>query len=369
MNIAFRVDASLQIGSGHVMRCLTLAHALYGRGFNIHFLCREHPGHLIGLIRSKGYEVHILPTDADVVDVKGTAHAGWLGTSQDVDARFSVQILAHLQPVWLIVDHYALDYVWENQVQEFCQYSMVIDDLADRKHVCHMLVDQNWHGTSGKSRYKCLVDHGVKQLLGPQYALLAPEYREERLKLKERSGVVRQILVFMGGTDPDDTIKLILKDLFLLDLADIKIKVVTGINYPYYEKLAADFSAMDNLEIMQSMPTLATLMRESDLMIGAGGSTNWERMCMGLPSVILSVADNQVKICELLSQDGYITYLGKSDEVDSGVISNAVSCLINRSDFLREQSIKMMTMVDGLGVERVFAEIFGGDRNGIASLN
>jgi len=365
MKVAFRVDASLQIGSGHVVRCLTLANALREKGCKCCFLCREHPGHLVGLIRSHGHEVYMLPEVGDAIEEHKTAHSAWLGTTQKLDAESSGEFLEKWRPVWLIVDHYALDCAWERQVRRFCQNLLVIDDLADRKHICDMLLDQNWHGADNGFRYKSLLDCGVRQLLGPQYALLTPEYREARLRLEARNGIVMEILVFMGGSDINNTTKLILESLFLIDLSDIKIKVVTGINYPHYEELIADFGGRKNLEILRSVPTLATMMRESDLVIGAGGSTNWERMCLGVPSIVLSVAQNQVEICKLLSRDGYINYLGRANEVDSGVICNAVSNLIKQTNLLREQSIRMMKIVDGLGVGRVCAKIIDRGKNGI----
>jgi len=359
MNIAFRVDASLQIGSGHVMRCLTLANALRSHGCKNYFLCRAHDGHLTDLIRAQGHEVYLLPQSKRQSDHTDTAHAAWLGTTQEVDAHVSGDFLDKLRPTWLIVDHYALDYVWEQQARASCQYLMAIDDLADRKHICHMLIDQNWYGQDTQHRYKFLVGHDVTQLLGPRYALLAPQYRQERLRLAEKSGTVRKILVFMGGSDPNNTTKLVLSALSFLDFDNIKIKVVVGVNYPYYAELLSSFGAIDHLEILQGLPSLAPLMRESDLMIGAGGATNWERMCLGLPSAILSVAANQIEVCESLSQEGYITYLGKSDEVNSDVVRNTVLCLLAQPDLMRKQSLKMMTMVDGLGAERVCTEILG----------
>jgi len=333
---------------------------LRDKGCNSTFLCREHPGHLIKWIRSKGHAVQVLPVAEDTVDAKGTAHAAWLGATQDADARISSTFLKTLRPAWLIVDHYALDYIWECQIAKFCKKILVIDDLADRKHVCHMLLDQNWHGTAGKDRYNHLLDRNVRQLLGPQYALLGPEYRTERLRLKPRNGVVKQILVFMGGSDPANTTELVLSALSDLDLAGIKIKVVVGVSHACREELLAGFSGKKGWEFFQGVPSLANLMRESDLMIGAGGSTNWERMCMGLPSVILSVANNQVEVCELLAQEGYINYLGKSGESTLDAIRRKISILLDQSDAMCAQSLKMMTLVDGLGTDRVCHELSKG---------
>src|SRR5690554_2682380 len=139
--VAFRADASLEIGSGHVMRCLTLADALQAQGAQCHFLCREHPGHLCELIEARGYPIHRLPQEVRDTDTAVTpgaesepVHSGWLGASWDEDAAACLPLLADLAPAWLVVDHYALDHRWESVVIDRLADSrprlLVIDDLA-----------------------------------------------------------------------------------------------------------------------------------------------------------------------------------------------------------------------------------------------
>jgi len=140
--ISFRVDASLQIGTGHVMRCLTLADALKAAGASCRFICREHPGHLLGLIRQRGHAAIALPEI--VVDLSPAArehpfqpaHADWLGADWPTDAGQTQMALQGLVSDWLIVDHYALDARWESAVKTKYRKLMVIDDLADREHIC-----------------------------------------------------------------------------------------------------------------------------------------------------------------------------------------------------------------------------------------
>ena len=155
VRVAFRVDASLSIGSGHVMRCLTLADSLADKGAQCHFICREHPGHLIEYIRRKGYSVHVLPPCAkelflekQPVSTDDPPHASWLGCTWDIDAAATRAILNEGEPDWLVVDHYALDARWERALQGVCKKIMVIDDLADRAHICDQLLDQNFGRTA-----------------------------------------------------------------------------------------------------------------------------------------------------------------------------------------------------------------------------
>ena len=147
MKAAFRVDASLQIGSGHVMRCLTLAEALRANGAECHFITRDHPGHLLELIRHHDFTVAVLPaeplpapsnTQVPHERAKEPAHAKWLGSDWKTDADQTRAVLAQLQPDWLVVDHYALDQRWENALRPNFKQLLVIDDLADRSHQCEL---------------------------------------------------------------------------------------------------------------------------------------------------------------------------------------------------------------------------------------
>ncbi len=110
MQVAFRTDASIEIGTGHVMRCLTLANALVAKGAKCTFICREHAGNLIEHIQSKGHDVYVVPIGQWVDSDLG--HSAWLGSTQTQDAKECAPLLARLKPDWLVVDHYALDARW-----------------------------------------------------------------------------------------------------------------------------------------------------------------------------------------------------------------------------------------------------------------
>jgi len=193
MRLVFRTDASLTIGSGHVMRCLTLAEALRTRGAQCFFVCREHPGNLLELIRKRGFEACALHLNtscaaAATVDAeRPTAHAAWLGAHWRTDAAQTLAACGGSDVDWLIVDHYALDARWEAELRPACRKLMVIDDLADRNHDCDLLLDQNLVAESD-ARYQQRVPPGCTLLLGPRYALLQPLYRELRPQARLRPG-------------------------------------------------------------------------------------------------------------------------------------------------------------------------------------
>ena len=151
MRVVFRVDASTKMGSGHVMRCLTLAEELEKNGSDVSFISRAHEGNLNHLISKKGFQIHELQnsisTKLNKKSIKGDNYDRWLGATEDKDAQETIKAIGIDKPDWLIVDHYALSEKWEKTVRPTVKNIMVIDDLANRSHDCDMLLDQNWFET------------------------------------------------------------------------------------------------------------------------------------------------------------------------------------------------------------------------------
>lgn len=205
MKIVFRTDASIQIGTGHVMRCLTLADELTRQGHECRFICREHPGHLGCLVNSKGYDLTLLPPPSDQplqqTNSETDDYELWLGAPWQEDARQTLDAISSLNPDWLVVDHYALDAHWERTLSSTVDKIMVIDDLANRPHECTLLLDQNLGRIA--SDYDELLPTTCQRLIGPRYALLRPEFaalREQSLKRRGKPELKR-ILISLGGVD------------------------------------------------------------------------------------------------------------------------------------------------------------------------
>lgn len=330
--VAFRADASLEIGSGHVMRCLTLADALHEQGAQCHFLCREHPGHLCELIEGRGYKVHrLLPrketetgVDADFSPEPEPAHAPWLGASWAQDATACLPILTELAPSWLVVDHYALDHRWETAVLERLSGPrpplLVIDDLADRHHIADLLLDQNLGRQAAD--YRGLVPEACRVLAGPGYALLRPEFREWRAaSLSRRADKPRlqRLLINLGGVDKDNVTGQVLDALTACDLPDaLQISVVMGATAPWLEDIKAQAANLPwSTEVVVNVDDMARRMAEADLAIGAAGSTSWERCCLGLPTLMVVLAENQQAIAETLDDAGMADNLGMPAQLRS----------------------------------------------------
>ncbi len=357
MRFAFRTDASLQIGTGHVARCLTLADALHEQGAECLFVCRELEGHLIDHIRCRGFEVYTLPkVDANFAFESDLAHASLLGVDWSTDAKQTLQFVGDIKIDWLVVDHYALDYRWELAMRTVCKHMMVIDDLADRRHDCDLFLDQN-HGSSAK-RYAGLVPAECKQLYGPEFALLKPIYAQRRAAQSARSGKIERVLIYFGGmADPMNLTGIALRAFQASELKKIELDIVVGSSYEHTAELEAIASTRGRASIHAQLPDLSELMARADLAIGAGGATTWERCCLGLPSIVISIADNQRPACEALAIDDLIQYLGHSGDNFLETIREQVLDLLVRSNRLDELSENSMKLVDGGGINRTLNEI------------
>lgn len=369
MKIVFRADASLLMGSGHIMRCLTLADALKAEGADCHFICREHKGNLIEHVQRSGYRVHrliathelallsphVLAVDMDEHrPTQQPVHAHWLGGSQQQDVAACEPILREIQPDWLIVDHYALDTSWETAVKVHCRKLMVIDDLADRRHACQLLLDQTF-GRSMEDYKNCVPAHTIV-LCGSQYALLRPEFAALRQYSLERRATaeVKHLLVSMGGVDNDNATGQVLQALKTFELpANCKITVVMGSSAPWLADVRQQAASLPwPTDVRVNVSNMAQLMADSDLAIGAAGSSTWERCCLGLPSVMVVLADNQRQVALGLEWTGAVNVLSHSQQILERLPA-LLTPLVTSSFRRAEMTHKATEISDGSGLTAV----------------
>jgi UDP-2,4-diacetamido-2,4,6-trideoxy-beta-L-altropyranose hydrolase len=366
--IIFRTDASLHIGTGHVMRCLTLADALAARGAACQFICRAHEGSLIDLIRGKGYVAHALPmfleasADATTPDSDESApelaHSHWLTATQAQDAEACVPILAAQRPDWLIVDHYALDYRWERALApHFCKL-MVIDDLADRPHACDLLLDQTFGRDAADYRFLVLAD--CRLLCGSHYVLLRPEFAALRpYSLQRRTRpALRELLITMGGVDKDNATGQVLQALRTCPLpANCRITVVMGATAPWLDEVKRLAQVMPCPTLVRvGVSDMAQLMADSDLAIGAAGATSWERCCLGLPTIMLVLAENQHEVAQRLEQSGAAKLISLSQS-PTAELRELLLPLIDDPAELLSMSDCAASVIDGSGVNAVMQQM------------
>ncbi len=331
MLAVIRTDASTSIGSGHVMRCLTLAHRLKKeKNAKVVFVMRDLPGNLIDVVEKQGFEVLKLPPANQKYSLNG--YGLWLTVPMEVDAQQTIEVLQHyLQEHGcdvvnrLIVDSYALDEQWERMLHPYCKEIMVIDDLANRRHECDILLDQNFY-LNKDVRYAGLVPEHCKMLLGPEHALLREEFYEAKKHLRKRDGNIKNILVFYGGSDLTNETEKAIKALVQLhdEGYNFTADIITGVSNSRREKIEKICSKYRFLQYYCQVSNMAEFMNKADLMLGAGGSTTWERLYMELPALVTAVAENQIQGCRDCSQAGLIYYLGESEKVTVDVIVNAL---------------------------------------------
>ena len=352
--IAFRVDASTQIGTGHFMRCLTLADELRKGGAEVCFICRDLSAHLVEMLVDRGISLQQLAGEPIAPPAGDLAHSHWLWTDQVHDAQASLQVMGDVQWDWVIVDHYALDHRWERIMRKATKKIMAIDDIADRRHDCDILLDQNYY-LDMNERYQGKVPKQCRLLLGPRYALLREEFRELRKRTQPRDGKVRRILVFFGGVDAGNYTGLAIKALTGLELKDIAVDVVIGAQHPSRAEIEHACAAAGFACHVQTS-RMAELMATADLAIGAGGSATWERCCLGLPALSVCVADNQCKQIADAAEQGLIYSLPGGDDLTS-VFQRHIGAILENEPLRKLISRTAIHEVDGLGVNRVAATL------------
>jgi UDP-2,4-diacetamido-2,4,6-trideoxy-beta-L-altropyranose hydrolase len=346
--IAFRADANSDIGTGHFMRCLTLADELKKYDAEICFVARKLPAHLIQMLEEKNIDFYDLPL-VNAEEPDELPHSKWLQTSQNQDATQTIEALGSCKLDLLVVDHYAIDQRWEKLLRDTANKIMVIDDLADRQHDCDLLLDQNFYQNMD-IRYVGKVPSDCHLLLGPSFALLREEFRKQRQHVKPRTGNIKNLLVFFGGVDAKNYTILALEAIVASNL-QFDVDVVVGKQHPSLHEVEM-FCKTHHYACYVQTHQMEALMAKADLAIGAGGTAMWERCCMGLPSICISTADNQEQQVSDLMDKGLIVALQKNQDV-SGLIQHALVMLKDDASHLAAMSKTVYDLVDGNGIDKL----------------
>lgn len=356
MNVVFRTDASLTIGHGHVMRCLTLAETLREHGTAVSFICREHEGNLCDQIEERGFAVSRLPAPKPGTHANdNSAHTAGLGVTLQMDAQqtsFAINALGKT-PDWLVVDHYNIDARWESVLCPHTKRLMIIDDLANREHDCDALVDPTYGETA--ERYKRLSPSRTNYLCGSQYALLRPQFRHQRQSTERTIPRAEnsRMHVFFGGTDSGShTVRF--SRLLLKHFEGVQICAVLGRSCAQHDQLrlltteyVSRFSWETNVQDM------AASMASCDFAVGAPGGATWERACIGLPAVYMAVSNNQAAILDRLHSNKLCAYLGIADDISDQAFVDGVRSFFSDKSRLEAMRTQGMQAVDGKGVVRV----------------
>jgi len=346
VRVYIRCDSSYDIGSGHVMRCLTLACTLRGLGAHVNFICLDLPGSLCGYIETKGFSVYRLKW-SDSFGLRETVGV-LVNNSEDAqikDSKKSLEIIKRNGGADLVVvDQYSLCAEWEKRMRLEAPKIMVIDDLADRPHDCDLLLDQNYYKNMS-SRYEGLVPDHCTRLLGPGYSLLRTEFYEAREILKIRGGVVRRVLIFFGGSDPGNETVKALKAVGLANRPDIAVDVVVGANNPNKDQVKEICNSIENTSFYCQVENMAELMSSADLSIGAGGVSMIERCFLGLPSIVVIIAQNQYQTAVDIAETGAVLLAGRNFDLGIERLFDIYQSIIDNSNGLKEMEKKALNLV------------------------
>jgi UDP-2,4-diacetamido-2,4,6-trideoxy-beta-L-altropyranose hydrolase len=337
MRFLIRVDASLVRGTGHVVRCAALAHRLTAAGHKVQFVCSDTPGNLNHWLAAQGFGVMTLAQAAD---------------TEDEDASACRKAVGERRYDWAIVDHYDLGAVWEGSIARVSDRVFVIDDLG-RKHDCQLLLDQNYPNPV-HALYRTSPD--CESLLGPEYALLRPDFARLRAtSLARYRGDIARVLVFMGGSDPRNETCKALDGLAQIKRPNLRVDVVLGEGNPHRRAVEAACAKLPSAILHVQTAHMAELMAEADCAIGAAGSSTWERCTLGLPAVVTILAENQVPIAEAVHAIGGHRLLGWHHTLATDDYAQALQALSPAT--LSAMSEVAAKICDGRGAERVAARI------------
>ena len=356
-DLVFRVDSSADIGTGHLMRCLTLAKYLKSQEYKVAFICGQIDVQFsnilsnlaipVSYIEQFGEDIAPLETCCDPTHPQIVSqYENWLAVPWDVDAAATVSILERFDHPTLIVDHYGIDYRWERVVQKSTGKLVVIDDLANRVHDCDILIDASFTRTVADYSKSNIRD---TFLLGPNFAIQNQEFpviRERKIHPAESDKKSLKGLIYFGGCDRDG---LTLRAIAVLrECCNLSFSVIISdlsCGYSDVVEICTMDPRFNQVDFTENMPQF---LAAHDFVIGAGGTSCWERATLGLPQILLQVAENQRENCSALVK------LGNAILVDSQQLDKELPASLDElSHNFEAMSKSGLQASDGLGIFRI----------------
>ncbi|MBD2517197.1 UDP-2,4-diacetamido-2,4,6-trideoxy-beta-L-altropyranose hydrolase [Nostoc sp. FACHB-973] len=340
MKLFIRADASIQIGTGHVMRCLALAQAWQDTGGQVIFGMATEAPDLKTRLKSEGMEVIHLPIE--------------IGSAED--AEETAKIARQFDANWVVVDGYYFGAKYQEIIKESELKLLFIDDYGHAKQYhADIVLNQNIHACEELYRNR---EPYTKLLLGTSYSLLRREFGQWQGWQRSLPLIAKKLLVTLGGADPDNVTLKVIQGLQQVEVEGLEAVVVVGGSNPHYEQLrSASQESRFPIQLKRNVTNMPELMAWADVAVTAGGSTCWELAFMGLPSLVLILAENQGAIAENLEAMGVIVNLGWHENVSAVEIASGVAQLLITTESREKMTRCSQELVDGEGSSRVLSYV------------
>lgn len=344
MKIVFRADSGIHIGSGHIKRCLVLARQLKQAGNQVYFISKKHNQFLSEEISS---EFLLLTIEKDYSDDQiNVTYESWIGNLTN-DLIQTNEYLSQIGDVDLVViDHYSIGYEYESKLltKKIC----VIDDIHQQKHFCHFLINVN--PGSRPMDYLITTDNQLTRfLLGLNFSFI-----DKSLIQQDRVG--KKILIYFGANDSDhNTLKFV--QYLVKKKSNFEFIVVLDKKHPTYTEIEKLINENSNFELHGINNYFSQLLVQTYLFIGAGGSTTWERAFIGIPSIVVCVAENQVENCEIAESFEIAKYVGFSNDIDRVKLEEVYNFIQNDGATINRMRNSCYGLLDNQGCFRI-SQIF-----------
>jgi UDP-2,4-diacetamido-2,4,6-trideoxy-beta-L-altropyranose hydrolase len=346
--LILRADASIAMGTGHLMRCLALAQAFQDKAGPDQsgpciFAMAESTAGAEERIRREKFEVVILAASP--------------GSPQDAAQLVDLAVARHAD--WVVLDGYRFDVEYQRRLKAAGVKLLVVDDTGHAgAYAADLVLDQNVHATED---FYARRESYTQLLLGPRYALLRREFKPWRSWRREVAPVARKVLVTVGGSDPDNVTLRVIRALRLISEHNLEATIVVGGSNPHGHDLEQEVQGGGSaLRLVRDVPDMPQLMADADVAISAAGITTWEMCSLGLPAVLIDVAENQTPGARELDRQGIAIHAGSSKKVTPETIAARLKPILASREVRAAMSERGRKLVDGLGAERIISAMQGG---------
>jgi UDP-2,4-diacetamido-2,4,6-trideoxy-beta-L-altropyranose hydrolase len=342
--LILRCDANLSIGTGHVMRCLALAQAWQDAGGRAVFTMADSTSSVAERVRNEAFDV-----------VKAVVQA------ESDDAEEIADLAYKIGASWVVVDGYEFGAEYQARLKSRGLKVLFIDDNGHAKHYsADLVLNQNVHASEALYSNR---ETTTRLLLGPRFAMLRREFAPWRDWKREPPVIVRQVLLTMGGSDPDNVTARALQVILAECGSETTVLVALGCNNPHLRTLQSLAAQHRAVRLVENATNMAELIASADIAVAGAGTTSLEMCSLGLPALLIVLADNQRRAAEELHRRGAAIHVVGGAEANPSALGECLASLLASPEKRKAMSETGRKLVDGLGAQRVAAELSDASSN------